>query len=498
MFQHDGGPVTDLLMDSSDGRLLCAVVGHCLKTKVRGVSKDAKMNISLALDTADESELTVADIEKLNVRPLIEFYWKLVSRTLEDPASLRARLGALVGEPETPVAGWADGQLLAKAIGRKRDGLLKGSAAPGEQLLADGLFLLETQFALPPRTLEARDLQTEDERVLRLLLPFVADAFGGHAPAPAPAAVAAEKTPPKPKITIERSSAAEPAATFSSPERRSVHAVEKAVEVVKGSAKLANSKSVLELHRGISYSSVEIGGQNVESTAKCEVCAHELGAGKCFKFAIDGKPEFVHSRCFTCGICRKDFSAGIFFLNAKNSLVCVKDKMHEEGVVCKSCDNPIVDYYVEACGSRLHESPKCFACQSCKTPLAGKEFYQLRGSALPSCGACKCAAEGQVCRRCGKGVEHPVSQLGNQWHAECLSCDRCHRGFTADNPCVSEGESPMHVACAKAAVDSLSPSGAAYAKPAQSAAARAKDLKRRSLNNRPRQAAAPAEGQDAE
>jgi hypothetical protein len=63
--------VQDLMMDSSDGKLLCAVVGHCLKTKVRGVSKDAKMNVSLALDTADETELTPKDVEQLNVAPPI-------------------------------------------------------------------------------------------------------------------------------------------------------------------------------------------------------------------------------------------------------------------------------------------------------------------------------------------------------------------------------------------------------------------------------------------
>jgi hypothetical protein len=262
-----------------------------------------------------------------------------------------------------------------------------------------------------------------------------------------------------------------------------VHAPERAVAVAQGRAQLDGAKSVAELHRGTPFATVEVGGHNVESTSKCEVCATDLGAGKCFKFVLGGgAPEFVHSRCFNCAVCRKDFVEGVFYLNAKNQLVCARDKMQEEGVVCRRCDAPIVDYYVEACGSRLHE--KCFTCKECKTPLAGKELFELGGSGLPSCAACKCAAEGQVCRRCRKGVEHPENHLGHLWHAACFTCDRCMKPFSPDNPSIAEGESPLHAACAKAATDALSPQGAAYAKPAQSAAARAKDLKRRSTNKR--------------
>ncbi len=79
----------------------------------------------------------------------------------------------------------------------------------------------------------------------------------------------------------------------------------------------------------------------------------------------------------------------------------------------------------------------------------------------------------------------PVRALDALWCPTCFVCERCSKPLGSD---VSESAGwPYHAECLKAqeTAATAAPSGGAYAKPAQSAAARAKALKNRRSVNKP-------------
>ena len=133
--------VTDLGVDSQDGVLLCHVVSHCLKTKIRGISKDKKMNISLALDTAVDAAgetLQQEDVLNLNVPPLLAFYWNLIEKHLESVDSLKDRLAKALGEEHiSDLHIFGDGKLLSLMIEKRKAGLINKVTAAGEDLVGD-------------------------------------------------------------------------------------------------------------------------------------------------------------------------------------------------------------------------------------------------------------------------------------------------------------------------------------------------------------------------
>ena len=164
---------------------------------------------------------------------------------------------------------------------------------------------------------------------MRVYLPLLIEALGGRSVAPAavvspPKASNRLSQASKPKITVSRSSDAAPAENvvkYSPAPKSDTKAEAHAVSVAHAVSKLAFARDITNDIPGHTFSTVEIDGRSNEGSLICECCGKELGDGKRFKFVIDGKTEFVHSRCMSCAICRKDFVTGMFYLSEKGGLV---------------------------------------------------------------------------------------------------------------------------------------------------------------------------------
>lgn len=116
---------------------------------------------------------------------------------------------------------------------------------------------------------------------------------------------------------------------------------------------------------------------------------------------------------------------------------------------------------------------------------------QGRQQRVGACVLVACAMT-RLAQKCKRGCVEPVHALDALWCPTCFVCERCNKPLSDD---VTESAGwPYHGECLKAqeAASAAAPSGGAYAKPAQSAAARAKALKSRRSVNKP---AATAEGE---
>ena len=99
--------------------------------------------------------------------------------------------------------------------------------------------------------------------------------------------------------------------------------------------------------------------------------------------------------------------------------------METKGEVCKSCSEPIVDFFVAALDSKFHET--CFHCHGgCNKDFQEPKFFEGPGK-MPFCPECFAASEGRVCKRCGAGVPSPIKALDAFWHDRCFTCDLCHQ-----------------------------------------------------------------------
>ncbi len=162
---------------------------------------------------------------------------------------------------------------------------------------------------------------------------------------------------------------------------------------------------------------------------------------------------FLLSRCFSCFECRRDFVQGVFYIGQGNKLLCTQHFMHEQGIVCASCSEPIVDFFVNALEKKFHES--CFTCHGpCKKLFKEAKFF-AGANGFPFCPECHAAAEGRVCKRCGKGVPAPVKAMDAFWHDSCFTCQKCHKVITASY--VDKDGWPQHGECAKSTQHSPPP-----------------------------------------
>ena len=502
-------PVTDLVMDGAEGVYLTHLVGHVTKQKIRGIkaprnNAERNMNLEMALDMADMvgidcGGITAEDIINLDADKVLAFVWTLISRTLVPLTNLIEQVSLLFpNDPncvtqENVFSVWKDGHLFAELVDQKKKGLINAKAPTGSDLCDNALYLMQTHFDFKS-CFDAADLkilaEIEDEPSMRVFLPFLIEAMSGRV---ASAAITvAEPILNTPKITISQTStsATAPEATVAyTRSHTDVTAEEHSVQQAVAVSKLAFSRDITKEFPGNQFSSVEIDGRSTEGASNCDVCANELGDGRCFKFVLDGKTEFVHSRCFSCGAadCRRDFTTGVFYLSAKGYLACPMHYFDEMGQLCASCKTPIENLYVSACGeSKFHEQHwKCHGrCgQAFKDDVS---YHEVNG--LPFCSSCKAYSEGTICARCQKGIaDESRSEMDKLWHASCFSCSKCNQVIASGDPFEPHGGGPMHATCLAEMQDASSPTGGAYAKPAQSAAARAMALKRRSRQNvRPR------------
>jgi hypothetical protein len=446
----------------------------------------------MALDMADIAgipvdNLTANDVANMDTQKVLDFVWLLISKTLESEEVLSEKLSKLLPEgapalgPADLSSKFADGKLFAQMIAKENSTLINADSTGGESLAGDALYQL-TQHYKMRRVLDASDLQANDLKSMRVFLPFVLEAISGRTSEVIVEAPVVAKPKAAPVVVVPKSNDnnAEKVVAYT-PTHSSATAEEQQVEHTHATSKLrAFSQDIGVEHPGKSFTIVETDGRTEEGAGVCSVCGDARGDGKCFKLGAD---DYVHSRCFSCGECRKDFKTGVFYENEKNQLVCATHYFLEKGVLCGSCDLPITEYFVACCEKRFHE--KCYKCHgSCRQVLTTEKHFNVGGK--PYCGECNAETQGIVCKRCRKGVEEPRKELDALWHANCFTCDRCQKGFGAGDTPEENNGFPYHSECLKSMQESLSPTGGAYAKPAQSAKAAAMALKRRSVNNRPR------------
>ena len=484
-------PVTDLVMDLADGVLLCHLVSAVTGQKVRGFQSKPRTaahkvaNISLALDTADACGMAGADqiepeeIHDMNTKAVLEFIATLVEHQSVPEAKLTARLSELAGASVANLTtAWSDGLLLAKMIDRKRDKLINPETldtSVGEKNVGDALYLLETHFKLPKKILTASDIvQTPDQRAMRVFLTFVADAISGENTVGAgiddgprvfssPSA-SAVSTPVKAATSSVVHSTTSPVSyaspvSYTSPsvyQTTSTTSTTAAVAAPRPSASGASvatrstplknfSQAISSKYPGIKFDAINVDGRSAEGQSPCQQCGGALGDGRCFRFRIpDRGVQLVHSRCFDCAVCRKDFVQGFFYMSDDaTQLLCTPHYMETKGETCKSCSEPICDFFVSAIEGKFHET--CFKCHGpCGKQFDEPKFFEGPG-AMPFCPTCFAASEGRVCKRCGLGVPSPIKALDSFWHDSCFACGICQKPIDASF--VAREDMPYHSAC---------------------------------------------------
>lgn len=508
--------ITDLVMDLQDGVVLCHLVGSLTHQKVRGFTAKPRSpahkmaNLSLALDTAEAAGVRLEsvgpqDFMDMNTKMVLGFIWTMITKYgvggSQGSDELRQTLSRLAGG--APVANlttaFSDGVLFAKMVDQKKKGLINPDSLDASRKVdnvGNALYLMEQHFGLA-HVLDASDIANNpDEKAMAAFLPTVVEALEGRAFAASPAhddhapkvfsrastnATDAHviTSPPRNTATTptrSTSTSAMPGASIAPSPSRGGHVPTQsylgrgagAGAPVNSSAPsggagrpptgvrttplLDFSTAVASKYPGIPFTAVNVDGRSQEGLIPCQQCGGELGNGRCFKFTNAGATQYIHSRCFDCSVCRKDFITGQFYLSPQGKLQCSQHYMEEQGVVCKSCGEAIADFFVTALDAKFHEG--CFNCHgSCRQPFKEPKFFNQNG--LPFCAVCSAAAQGRVCHRCHRGVPNPVKAMDVFWCEEHFSCEACNKVITGNY--VELDGWPYHSECANAPRSSAPP-----------------------------------------
>ena len=104
---------------------------------------------------------------------------------------------------------------------------------------------------------------------------------------------------------------------------------------------------------------------------------------------------------------------------------------------CCYCASLIFDEdCTEAEGGVFHI--KCFACESCRTPLGGQQYIMhlnTNGNKSPYCTSCFDSLFGEFCEGCGLLIHvaagHAITHEGRSWHAndDCFRCHSCKKSL---------------------------------------------------------------------
>ncbi len=266
-------------------------------------------------------------------------------------------------------------------VDKKKSGLINPSSmdpSRGVDNVGNALHLLETHFKMP-HVMDASDIANNaDAKAMATFLPFVVEALDGPMfSAHQERAVfsrASESSPSSHTPAASNTPASAPASSYhaeSSPSHYSassapnyVSAPAPAPRYVGGGGSvparttpLRNfSASITAKYPGTKFEGVNVDGKSADGQAACQQCGGQIGSGRAFKFFVPGSgAQLVHSRCFSCSSCQRDFTNGVFYLQ-ENKLLCTVHFMEAEGVVCKSCSEPIVDFFVNALDAKFHET----------------------------------------------------------------------------------------------------------------------------------------------
>eukprot|EP01105_Mastigella_eilhardi_P012263 TRINITY_DN2815_c0_g1_i2.p1 TRINITY_DN2815_c0_g1~~TRINITY_DN2815_c0_g1_i2.p1 ORF type:complete len:869 (-),score=235.79 TRINITY_DN2815_c0_g1_i2:97-2703(-) len=119
--------------------------------------------------------------------------------------------------------------------------------------------------------------------------------------------------------------------------------------------------------------------ERLESQPKCAACGKPIETG-----GVQALGKQWHRNCFVCAGCNKQFSGGFATKDGKPYCQACAGAASPPAV-CSACGKPVSGSVLRALNKPWH--PDCFVCNKCKTPLAGKGFFDP-GDGSPICKAC--------------------------------------------------------------------------------------------------------------
>ncbi|XP_045477442.1 transforming growth factor beta-1-induced transcript 1 protein-like isoform X2 [Harmonia axyridis] len=170
-----------------------------------------------------------------------------------------------------------------------------------------------------------------------------------------------------------------------------------------------------------------------------------------------------------CGTCKKSIEGGVLTALEKSyhpdHFICIKcatpirdAKFHQRDGIpycischakylapkCNSCIRSIDGKAVAAMGGHFH--PDHFTCESCKSPLIGKQFVDVEGK--PYCTDCHANKICPKCKACGKPITTKATiALDAKWHQFCFKCKKCGKPMMLDQQFKVDDGLPKCLTC---------------------------------------------------
>ncbi|XP_045477445.1 transforming growth factor beta-1-induced transcript 1 protein-like isoform X5 [Harmonia axyridis] len=113
--------------------------------------------------------------------------------------------------------------------------------------------------------------------------------------------------------------------------------------------------------------------------------------------------------------------------------------------ICGTCKKSIEGgKAVAAMGGHFH--PDHFTCESCKSPLIGKQFVDVEGK--PYCTDCHANKICPKCKACGKPITTKATiALDAKWHQFCFKCKKCGKPMMLDQQFKVDDGLPKCLTC---------------------------------------------------
>lgn len=170
----------------------------------------------------------------------------------------------------------------------------------------------------------------------------------------------------------------------------------------------------------------------------CAACNEELLESQ---HVVSALGTNWHAECFTCTHCGNGFEGDVFFTrvdeNGQARPYCEEHFTQLFVPRCQSCGEPVRSEGLRACGGMWHAD--CFSCQTCHKMLGALEYMEQHG--LPYCETHFWAQFGQQCAGCGSVIQgDSVFALGKYWHPDHFVCAATGKEFENGEFFVRDGK----------------------------------------------------------
>lgn len=164
----------------------------------------------------------------------------------------------------------------------------------------------------------------------------------------------------------------------------------------------------------------------------CENCFQSSFCPKCAHCQLPVMDRCIaalgqkwHVEHFVCAQCLKPFPGGNFF-ERDNKPYCEADFYALFAPKCGGCNEPIRGDCINALGQQWH--PEHFSCNKCGKSFAGGTFFEYGGK--PYCETHYHEQSGSLCAGCGKPITgRCVNALEKKWHPEHFVCAFCMKSL---------------------------------------------------------------------